>query len=89
MQANIFIHGFVQGVGLRQFIKNNAKKLGLSGWVKNLSDGRVEILAQGEKDKIEKLIKLTEKGSFFADVKSVVVDWTKEEEHFDGFTILH
>ena len=52
--AHIFISGFVQGVGFRQFIKINADKLKLKGWVRNLSDGRVEAMLQGSKEKIER-----------------------------------
>lgn len=88
MQAHIFILGFVQGVGFRRFIRGKAKKLGLKGYVTNLSDGRVEAVISGEKEKIEELIKIIEKGSFFADVKSIQIEWEKEES-FDDFEILH
>lgn len=89
MTAHIFILGFVQGVGYRGFVRSNARKLGLNGWVKNLPDGRVEATAQGSKDVIEKFVKVLKKGSFFAEVKSVVVDWDDTEESFEGFEILH
>lgn len=88
MQAHILIFGFVQGVGFRRFVKSNARKLGLKGWVKNLIDGRVEAVAVGEKNKIEALIKAIEKGSFFSEVKSVQVEWEPKEE-FDDFVITH
>ena len=88
MQAHIFIFGFVQGVGYRQFVKKNARELGLSGWVKNLDDGRVEALVVGNKDKIESLIKICEKGPFFSEVKSVQVEWEEKETSFEGFNIL-
>ena len=85
MQARIFITGFIQGVGFRGFVRSNARKLGLTGWVQNLTDGRVEVLAQGPKETIEKLIKICEKGPIIADVKSVAVTWEKEDEHFESF----
>ena len=85
MQARIFITGFIQGVGFRGFVRSNARKLGLTGWVQNLTDGRVEGLAQGPKETIEKLIKICEKGPIIADVKSVAVTWEKEDEHFESF----
>ena len=88
MTAHIFILGFVQGVGLRRFVKKNAKNLDLRGWVRNLSDGRVEAVATGEKEKIEELVKVVEKGSFFSDVKSVQVEWVGIEE-FEDFLIIH
>jgi acylphosphatase len=89
MQARIFVLGFVQGIGFRYFVKSNTRKLGLKGWVRNLPDGRVEVLAQGEKEVIEKLIKICEKGPFLSEVKSVVVAWEKEEEQFAGFETVH
>lgn len=88
MQARIYILGFVQGVGFRQFIKRNALSLGLKGFVRNLPDGRIEVVAKGVKEQIERLIDLCEKGPFFSEVKSVGVNWEDEEE-FEGFEILH
>lgn len=88
MRARIFVMGFVHGVGFRRFIRSKARALGLKGWVKNLPDGRVEILANGEKKNIEKLIEIAQKGNIFSMVKGVVVDWEKEEEVFSDFEIL-
>lgn len=88
MQAHIYILGFVQGVGLRRFIRGKARKLGLSGYVKNLSDGRVEAVISGKKADIEKLIKIIEKGSFFADVKSIQVEWEKDLKDYSEFSII-
>lgn len=88
MTAHIYILGFVQGVGLRRFVKKNAKNLNLTGWVKNLTDGRVEAVVSGEKQKIEELIRIIEKGSFFSDVKSVQLEWV-DEEIFEDFIITH
>jgi acylphosphatase len=88
MQARITILGFVQGVGYRRFVKWNAKKMNLRGWVKNIDGGRVEVLIQGSKEEIEKLIKICEKGPFLSEVKSVVVDWEKQESAFESFEIV-
>lgn len=87
MQAHIYILGFVQGVGLRRFIRGKARKLGLKGYVTNLPDGRVEAVISGEQELIVELIKIIEKGSFFADVKSIQIEWEKEKE-FSDFLIL-
>ena len=88
MQARIFILGFVQGIGFRYFVKSNAQRLRLNGWARNTDDGRVEVLAQGPKEAVEKLIELCEKGPFLSEVKSVQVEWEKEEEQFAGFEII-
>ena len=87
--CRIFISGFVQGVGFRQFVKQNALKLGLTGWVKNLKDNRVEAAFQGSKEQIEKIIAICEKGPFLSEVKDVVVDWEESKETFNSFEILH
>lgn len=87
MTAHIFVLGFVQGVGYRRFVKWNAKKLGLRGWTKNTEDGRVEAQIQGPKEAIEKLIKICEKGPFLSEIKSVQVEWEKEETEFNDFII--
>jgi acylphosphatase len=84
MQARIYVLGFVQNVGFRGFVKSNAQKLNLKGWVQNTDDGRLEMVAQGSKDDIQKLIKICEKGPIISNVKSVVVNWEKEER-FENF----
>ena len=89
MQAHIFIKGFVQGIGFRGFVRSHGRKLGLTGWVQNDPDGRVEVLAQGPKDKLQILINLCEKGPFLSEVKSVEVSWQEKEENFASFEILH
>lgn len=86
MQARIYVLGFVQGVGFRRFVKKKALNLGLNGYVTNLTDGRVEIVANGSKENIEKLLKICEIGTFFSDVKSVSIEWEEEDEYND-FTI--
>ncbi len=54
--TRIIVHGEVQGVGFRRYVWSIAKRLGLKGYVKNLSDGKVEIVLQGDSKDIEKLI---------------------------------
>ena len=89
MNAHILISGSVQGIGFRYFVKSNARRFGLKGWVKNTDDGKVEALVQGEKEAIEKLIRLCEKGPFLAEVKSVQVEWEEETEQFEDFKVIH
>lgn len=97
MIAHIFISGFVQGVGFRQFTKRNAIKLSLTGWVRNLPaspqggpDNRVEAVFQGSKEKIDPMIKICRKGPFLSEVKDVDVVWEeKSKEAYEDFEILH
>jgi acylphosphatase len=87
--AHVFISGFVQGVGYRQFVKKHAEELGLTGWVKNLPDGRVEAVFQGEKKLIEQLIEFCKKGPFMAEVEDVEVGWKVLGQKLVAFTIEH
>ena len=85
-QAHVFISGMVQGVSFRYFIRNNAQRYGLAGWVRNTEDGGVEAVFCGEKEKIEQIIALCRKGPTLAEVKHVGFDW-EEPEKFEGFEI--
>lgn len=87
-QAHIFVSGFVQGVGYRAYVRLRARELGLKGWVRNLSDGRVEAILQGENEKIDELLHLLRRGPFFAKVTDIVVDWEEKEESFSDFQKL-
>lgn len=87
-QAHVYVSGFVQGVGFRNFVKSKARKNGLTGWVRNLSDGRVEAILQGEKEIIDKVLSHTKKGSFFAKVESIVINWEEAGEKFLEFKKL-
>jgi acylphosphatase len=86
-RAQIIITGRVQGVFFRDYTRENAIKLGLNGWVKNLAAGHVAAVVEGEEDRIEKLIELLKKGPPAARIKDVKVVWQKPENEFDDFTI--
>lgn len=87
-QAHLYISGFVQGVGFRAYVRSKAKKIGVNGWVRNLQDNRVEAVFQGKKEKIETLIKVCNRGPFFARVSNIVVDWEEGEESYYDFRKL-
>lgn len=87
-QAHIFVSGFVQGVGYRWFVKNNARKLGVTGWVRNISDRRVEAIFQGNEEAIKKLIHRCNKGPFLSEVKNLAVEWETIELRYEDFKIL-
>jgi acylphosphatase len=77
----------VQGVGFRYFTRKLAKELGVKGYVKNLSDGRVLAVAEGEKNQIEKFISGIKKGPRTAVVKKVEVEEYEPLENFKDFEI--
>jgi acylphosphatase len=88
-RVNIFVSGLVQGVFFRSQTKNKAEELGLFGWVKNLADGRVEILAEGERDKLEKLVDWTKKEPGSARVDNLEVNWQEYQGEFKDFEIRY
>lgn len=86
-QAHIFVSGFVQGVGYRVFTKKQADKLKVCGWVQNIPDRRVEAVLQADKETLEKLIKILEKGPFLSEVKNITVEWEEIEKEYTDFHI--
>lgn len=80
VRSHVFISGKVQGVFFRHSSVEKAKNLGVFGWVKNLSDKRVEMLLEGERQKIEKMLEWAKRGPRFARVENIIVI----EENFIG-----
>lgn len=87
--AHVMIRGFVQGVGYRKFVRKHAEELGLTGWVRNLPDGSVEALFQGNEATIEKMLEICRKGPFLSEVEDVDNVWEEQKETYDDFTIRH
>ena len=75
VQALAVVDGRVQGVYYRASTQEQARALGLRGWVRNLPDGRVELRAQGTRGRVEALLAWCRKGPPSARVASVDVDW--------------
>jgi acylphosphatase len=81
-RAHIFVSGRVQGVFYRAETKNNASRLNLTGWARNLPDGRVEAVIEGKEDNVNALIDWCRKGPSFASVTEIEV---KEEPYTGAF----
>lgn len=88
-RAHLFIEGRVQGVFYRAFARDLAETLGLTGWVRNLRDGRVEAVFEGEKELIDKAIKECYTGPPGARVKNIEVIWETYTGKEKGFTIRY
>lgn len=69
------VKGRVQGVGFRAFVAEQARRLGLRGWVKNQFDGTVRVQAQGEDQPLEALLQALRKGPSLSRVDGVEVAW--------------
>jgi len=86
-RIHLHVEGMVQGVGYRHSAVQAARALGLTGWVKNLSDGRVELLAEGEKDLLQRLLAWCQTGSFPTHVENVEVEWSETRNEFPDFRV--
>jgi acylphosphatase len=89
IRAHVFISGRVQGVFYRASTKNMAEQLGLKGWVRNTSDGRVEALFEGDETAVKDMISWCHKGPRSAEVSDVTVDCTKFLGEFEEFCITY
>ena len=74
-RAHMIVQGMVQGVGFRWFVSRYAEALGLRGFVRNLANGNVEIMADGDRSLIEDLIKKVKVGPRSAHVSDVRLEW--------------
>ena len=86
-RAHIWVSGKVQGVWYRASTVEEARRLGLTGWVRNLPDGRVEIVAEGPREALEKLVAWCHEGPPLAVVDEVKVVWEPYIGEFSQFSI--
>ncbi len=78
------VHGFVQGVNFRYYTRQQALRLGLRGWVKNLEDGSVEVLAEGPRPALHQLLNYLHIGPASAAVEEVTETWSAAEGAPEG-----
>jgi acylphosphatase len=88
-RAHVWITGRVQGVFFRAYTQDAAQQLGVAGWVRNLPDGRVEAVFEGDADKVEKMIAWCHEGSPMGRVDRVEVLEEVYTCEFDRLTITH
>jgi acylphosphatase len=82
------VSGLVQGVGFRWFVLNQATRLGLAGWVENLPDGAVEVVAKGSVNQLTEMERELRRGPRFSHVEHVErVDFPHEVGGVKGFEI--
>ena len=89
VRATIHVEGRVQGVFYRAHTKEQGRKLGLKGYVKNLRNGRVEVVVEGERQKIETLIEWLKIGPSLARVSDVTIEWMPYTGEFKNFSIKY
>lgn len=89
VRAYAYVSGRVQGVFFRAETVDLANRLGLTGWVRNLSNGRVEALFEGEKEDVEKALDFCRRGPPGARVRNLDVKWEDWKGEFQDFTIRY
>jgi len=84
------VYGRVQGVYFRYFVRNVGRRLGLRGYVRNLASGdAVEIKAEGERPRLDRLLEELKTGPPGASVKRLQTDWSEYTGEYDDFTIRY
>jgi acylphosphatase len=86
-RVHLLISGRVQGVFFRAYTREEAQHLGLTGWVKNRYDGKVEAVFEGEEPKLEQMITWCHQGPSYARVVNVEVNWEEYTGEFNSFSI--
>jgi acylphosphatase len=88
-RVHIHVSGFVQGVYFRQNTLATARDLGLRGLVRNLPDGRVEVICEGNQEAIDKMIAWCKKGPGDARVEGLDIEWEELDNQFRDFRIAY
>jgi acylphosphatase len=89
ISAQVIIHGWVQGVFFRAFTRDEARSLGLFGWVSNRRDGTVEAYFEGDKVKVDQMVNWCHQGSPASRVERVEVTYGPYSGNFDAFQIRY
>jgi acylphosphatase len=88
-RAHVFVSGQVQGVFFRQSTREKARISGVTGWVRNLPDGRVEAVFEGEQNAVNSLIDYCRKGPVGAMITDVDIKFEKFTGEFKNFKIVY
>ncbi|MEW5721901.1 MAG: acylphosphatase [Thermodesulfobacteriota bacterium] len=87
IRAHLVIQGWVQGVWFRESTRQEARRLGLTGWVRNRPDGSVEVTAEGDELRVEELVQWCHEGPPMARVDRVDVRRTQATGEFSSFRV--
>jgi len=89
VRAHVYVAGRVQGVFFRSEIQDEARRQGVTGWARNLPDGRVEVVFEGEREKVDRLVKFCRHGPPGARVTKVEVSLEDFKGEFRDFRIRY
>ncbi len=87
-RAHVFVAGSVQGVFFRSTTRDEAEGRNVSGWVRNLPDGRVEAVFEGDKEAVDQLVEFCRRGPPKAVVRNIEVRWEEYQGEFTGFQVV-
>ena len=88
-QVHVFYAGRVQGVGFRATVEETARQVRVAGWVKNLRDGRVELVAEGEERSLTKFLNNLRTGPMHNFIQEIEITWNAATEELKGFDIRY
>ena len=88
-RVRVFYAGRVQGVGFRMTAEETAHALGVVGWVKNLRDGRVELIAEAEETQLNRFLEAVRTGPMKNFIQRIDVTWSHASDTFDAFEIRY
>ena len=86
--VRLYIDGTVQGIFFRMFVKENAERYNVKGFVRNLEDGKIEVFLEGDANNVNKMIELCQKGPKHAQIRNVEVKPERFQD-FKVFKVLH
>jgi acylphosphatase len=86
-RLHAIVRGDVQGVGFRYFVQRRAHELGLRGWVRNNDDGTVELVAEGDRRKLDQLERAVKEGPRASHVDHVDAQWSAATGNLQGFDL--
>lgn len=86
-RLHALVDGRVQGVGFRMFVLDQARAFGLTGWVRNKFDGRVEVLAEGSREQLDRLIEKLRMGPRSAFVEELIKEWQSATGEYKDFNV--
>jgi len=89
VRLQAIVHGRVQGVNFRYYTQQQAQKLGVAGYVRNLWDGTVEVVAEGRRQNVEQLLAWLRQGPRMAFVERVEMQWHPFVDEFQGFEVRY
>lgn len=88
VRAHVYISGEVQGIGFRGFLERLANSKGITGWVRNLDDGRVEAIFEGDEEKVKYVLERCHRGPPFSKVNEIKINWEPYKSEFSSFEIM-